>query len=83
MVTSTRSSTASTSTSARVRATGLTAQGGVSFGKAVGDNCEIRDKVPEISQVGGIWNPYCHVETTMLPQYKALSSYIIRRWTCR
>ena len=62
--------------SARPR-NGLTAQGGLSFGKAVGDNCEIRDKVPEISQVGGIWNPYCHVETTMLPQYKALSSYIL------
>jgi len=62
--------------SARPR-NGLTAQGGFSAGKAVGDNCEIRDKVPEISQVGGIWNPYCHVETTMLPQYKALASYII------
>jgi len=62
--------------SARPRS-GLTAQGGVSFGKSVGDNCEVRDKVPEISQVGGIWNPYCHVETTLLPQYKALASYII------
>ena len=62
--------------SARPR-NGLTAQGGLSFGKAVGDNCEIRDKVPEISQVGGIWNPYCHIETTLLPQYKALSSYIL------
>jgi len=62
--------------SARPR-NGLTAQGGFSAGKAVGDNCEIRDKVPEISLVGGIWNPYCHVETTMLPQYKALASYVI------
>ena len=62
--------------SARPR-NGLTAQGGVSFGKSVGDNCEIRDKVPEISLVGGIWNPFCHVETTLMPQYKALSSYII------
>ena len=61
--------------SARPRS-GLTAQGGVSFGKAVGDNCEIRDKVPEISRSVRL-NPYCHVETTMLPQYKALSSYII------
>jgi hypothetical protein len=24
-----------------------------------------------------VWNPYCHVETTMLPQYKALASYIL------
>ena len=62
--------------SARPR-NGLTAQGGFSVGKSVGDNCEVRDKVPEISQVGGIWNPFCHVETTMLPQYKALASYII------
>jgi hypothetical protein len=62
--------------SARPRG-GLTAQGGVSFGKSVGDNCEIRDKVPEISLVGGVWNPYCHVETTLMPQYKGLSSYIL------
>jgi hypothetical protein len=62
--------------SARPR-NGLTAQGGLSFGKGVSDNCEVRDKVPEIALVGGVWNPYCHVETTMLPQYKSLASYIV------
>jgi hypothetical protein len=40
--------------SARPRG-GLTAQGGFSAGKGVSDNCEVRDKVPEIALVGGVW----------------------------
>jgi hypothetical protein len=52
---------------------GLTLQGGVSFGRSWSDNCEIRAKVPEIAPL----NPYCHIETGQLPQYKALGSYVI------
>jgi len=52
---------------------GLTLQGGYSGGRAVSDNCEIREKVPEIA----LLNPFCHIVTTFLPQYKALGSYIM------
>jgi len=52
---------------------GLTVQGGFSGGYATSDNCEIRAKVPEV----GLLNPWCHIETTFLPQYKMLSSYIV------
>ena len=52
---------------------GLTVQGGFSGGKSASDNCQIREKVPEI----GLLNPFCHIETTFLPQYKALSNYIV------
>jgi hypothetical protein len=58
--------------SARPRS-GLTLQGGYSAGKSVSDNCEIREKVPEI----GALNPFCHIETGMLPQYKAIGTYVI------
>ena len=57
---------------ARVR-NGLNVQGGFSFGKSTSDNCEVRAKLPEASPL----NPYCHVETGYLPQYKALGSYVI------
>jgi hypothetical protein len=57
---------------ARIR-NGLNVQGGFSFGKSASDNCEIRAKLPEASPL----NPYCHVETGYLPQYKALGSYVI------
>jgi hypothetical protein len=62
------------SVSARPR-NGLTVQGGFSGGYSTSDNCQVRDKVPEI----GLLNPYCHIETAFLPQYKALSSYTIPR----
>jgi hypothetical protein len=62
------------SVNARPR-TGLTVQGGISFGKSESDNCEVRAKVPET----GLLNPFCHIETGQLPQYKALGSYIIPR----
>jgi hypothetical protein len=52
---------------------GLTVQGGFSGGYSTSDNCEVREKVPEI----GLLVPYCHIETSFLPQYKALSSYTI------
>ena len=52
---------------------GLTVQGGFSGGKSMSDNCEIRAKLPEIAPL----NPFCHVETGYLPQYKLLGSYIV------
>jgi hypothetical protein len=60
--------------SARLR-NGLTMQGGFSGGYATSDNCEVRAQVPEI----GLLNPYCHIETSFLPQYKALGTYVLPR----
>jgi hypothetical protein len=60
------------SANARIR-NGLAIQGGFSFGKTTADTCEIREKLPETAPL----NPFCHVETGYLPQYKLLSSYII------
>ena len=47
-------------------------QGGFSGGYSTSDNCEVREKVPEIA----LLNPYCHIETSFLPQYKGLATYI-------
>ena len=58
--------------SARPR-NGLMVQGGYSGGYSTSDNCEVRAKVPEI----GLLNPYCHIETSFLPQYKGLGSYVL------
>jgi hypothetical protein len=52
---------------------GLTVQGGFSFGKTTADTCEIRAKLPELAPL----NPFCHIETGYLPQYKLISNYII------
>ncbi|HET9831990.1 MAG TPA: carboxypeptidase-like regulatory domain-containing protein [Vicinamibacterales bacterium] len=52
---------------------GLTVQGGFSFGKTTADTCEIRAKLPESAPL----NPFCHIETGYLPQYKLISNYII------
>jgi hypothetical protein len=52
---------------------GLTFQGGFSGGYSTSDNCEVRAKVPEIA----LLNPYCHIETSFLPQYKGIATYIL------
>ena len=52
---------------------GLNIQGGLSFGKTKADSCEVRDKLPELAPL----NPYCHIETGFLPQFKALGNYVI------
>ena len=52
---------------------GLLMQGGFSFGKTTADTCEIRAKLPETAPL----NPYCHVETGYLPQFKMLTSYVV------
>jgi hypothetical protein len=52
---------------------GLTVQGGFSGGYSTSDNCEVREKVPEIA----LLNPYCHIETSFLPQYKGIATYVV------
>src|SRR5262249_31234142 len=52
---------------------GLTLQGGTSTGRTTTDNCEIRAKLPEASQL----NPYCHVEPPFKTQVKGLASYTV------
>jgi hypothetical protein len=54
---------------------GLTAQGGFSGGYSTSDNCDVRAKVPEIA----LLNPYCHIETSFLPQYKGIATYVLPR----
>jgi hypothetical protein len=58
--------------SARPR-NGLTVQGGVSWGRSTADSCEIRAKVPETAPL----NPWCHIVTGQLPQYKSVGTYIV------
>ncbi len=52
---------------------GLTLQGGVSFGRTTADSCEIRAKLPESAPL----NPFCHIETGLLPQVKLIGAYEI------
>ena len=54
---------------------GLVAQGGVSTGSTLTDNCEIVKKLPEIAPL----NPYCRTTTPYLTQAKAIVSYLIPR----
>jgi len=48
-------------------------QGGVSTGKTLTDDCQIRADLPETSAT----NPYCRVETPFLTQVKLLGSYTL------
>jgi hypothetical protein len=59
---------------ARLRG-GLLAQGGISTGRTLADNCEIRSRVPEL----GVLNPYSRVETPYLTQFKVLGACTIPR----
>ena len=52
---------------------GAIAQGGLSTGRTLTDNCEIRQQLPEINPL----NPYCRVETPYLTQVKLLGAYTI------
>jgi hypothetical protein len=58
---------------------GLTVQGGFAGGYSTADYCAVREKVPEMILVnaGQLLNPYCRIETGFLPQFKALSNYIV------
>ena len=54
--------------------------GGVSAGRRLTDNCEIRNALPEISISTGIsptTNPFCHTEEPMLAQIKGTASYTL------
>jgi hypothetical protein len=61
----------------------LSIQGGVSAGRRLTDNCEVRAKVPEaaLSTVIGLpsplTTPYCHVAEPMLTQIKGSASYVL------
>jgi hypothetical protein len=59
---------------ARLR-NGLTVQGGTSTGRRLTDNCEIREKLPELGPV----NPYCRVVEPYQTQVRGLASYTIPR----
>jgi hypothetical protein len=52
---------------------GFTVQGSLSLGRTVADSCEIRAKVPEVAPL----DPWCHVETGLLPYVKSLGAYMI------
>jgi hypothetical protein len=52
---------------------GLTLQGGSSTTRAVRDSCEIRAAVPESAP----FDPYCHVSTGALTQFRGLAAYRI------
>jgi hypothetical protein len=61
----------------------LTIQGGISAGRRLTDNCEVRAKVPEaafatvIGLPSPLTNPYCRVSEPMLIQVKGSASYLL------
>ena len=61
----------------------LTIQGGVSAGRRLTDNCEVRAKVPEaalatvIGLPSPLTTPYCRVSEPMLTQIKGSASYVL------
>jgi hypothetical protein len=66
-------------------AQGMVLQGGLSTGRTSTDLCEIRDKIPELTQTA-LWSafqivnpssPYCHIDTNFLTQVKLLGTYQI------
>jgi hypothetical protein len=52
---------------------GTILQGGLSTGRSLTDNCEVRAQLPELSQL----NPYCRVESPYLTQVKMLGAYTV------
>jgi hypothetical protein len=52
---------------------GLTVQGGLSFGRTTADSCAVREQLPEIAPL----NPFCHIVTGYLPQFKTLGTYVL------
>jgi hypothetical protein len=60
---------------------GLTVQGGVSTGRQVTDNCEIRAALPESARDPFTFNPtpddYCHVVQSLQTQTKLLGTYLV------
>jgi len=77
-----------------VRSSTVTASGGVSLGRTVTDNCDVRAHLPELSTAttgtsafgAGLLtsavtpvSPYCHVSTGQQTQARGLASYLVRR----
>jgi hypothetical protein len=61
-------------------ANGTTFQGGTSTGRTVDDFCDIRARVPEgtiIAAFPNALNPYCHLASPWLTQFRGLASYTI------
>jgi hypothetical protein len=54
---------------------GAMVQGGVSTGRRITDNCDVRAVVPESATA----NPYCRMEESFLTQIKLIGSYLIPR----
>jgi hypothetical protein len=66
-------------------AAGVVLQGGMSTGRTSTDMCEIREKIPELTQTA-LWSafqiinptsPYCKIDTNFLTQWKLLGTYQI------
>jgi hypothetical protein len=66
-------------------AAGVVLQGGMSTGRTSTDMCEIRAKIPELTQTA-LWSafqiinptsPYCKIDTNFLTQWKLLGTYQI------
>jgi hypothetical protein len=61
----------------------LTIQGGVSSGRRLTDNCEVRAKLPEAAftavagQANPVIFPFCKVQEPMLTQVKGSASYLL------
>jgi len=62
---------------------GLTANGGVTFGRTLFDDCDVASKLPEMLYLPSAIAPapsplqMCHFESGWAPQFKLLGSYIL------
>jgi hypothetical protein len=56
---------------------GLTANGGVTFGRTTFDDCDVASKLPEMLYNTLSPVQLCHFDTGWAPQYKLLASYIL------
>jgi hypothetical protein len=59
---------------------GVTANGGVTFGQQMTDNCEVVQQLPEIltTPLAGLSpRQFCHFETGWAPQYKGIAAYML------
>jgi hypothetical protein len=79
------------SVNARLR-NGVTTQGGLSTGRRLQDNCDVRAALPETyswasttavqttrvtTSTGALSNPYCHVVEPFLSSYRGLATYVV------
>jgi len=67
-------------TTVQVAGNGIVLQGGLSTGRTSLDNCDLRDKLPEITLLAGgvaVSQQNCHSDTNFLTQYKFLGTYLL------